>query len=502
MAGAALCTWLVFLILHIAAKRHALAGIPLVGTELGGLQNRRHIYRSGGARDLYLDGYRKFKGMAFRITTSKDVTNIIVPPEFMPELKALPDDVLSASKAIEESMFSRYTGVQASIDLLPHTIKTSLTPSLGRISPVIADEAADALRAELPQANDWTEVSIMEPMLRVIIKSTGRMAFGSEICRDEEYIMISANYTMDIVKAVKKVAMIKPWLRPFLASRTAEVETLRRRITQAENILSPLISARRAAAVTAETKYQRPDDMLQWMMDSESKFGARSNMEFARYSLGIILAAIYTTSLIMTNVFYTLAAMPEVIPVLRSDIKQALANHGGVFNNSAVQEMKKVDSFLKETVRFYPMLPTSFQRKVLKSFKLSNGQTIPKGSLIELPVLGINNDDCFFPDHGTFDPWRFYRMRQTKAPQETSSRTEGVGDFQFASVGPTSLLFGYGRHACPGRFFVAYQMKVILALTLMNYDLANLECSKQRIPGITNGSVVSNIIHLEKSFRK
>ena len=33
------------------------------------------------------------------------------------------------------------------------------------------------------------------------------------------------------------------------------------------------------------------------------------------------------------------------------------------------------------------------------------------------------------------------------------------------------LTFGYGRHACPGRFFAAAELKLMLALIVMNYDV-------------------------------
>jgi cytochrome P450 len=31
--------------------------------------------------------------------------------------------------------------------------------------------------------------------------------------------------------------------------------------------------------------------------------------------------------------------------------------------------------------------------------------------------------------------------------------------------------FGFGRHACPGRFFALHQAKLMLAYALMNYDV-------------------------------
>jgi hypothetical protein len=47
--------------------------------------------------------------------------------------------------------------------------------------------------------------------------------------------------------------------------------------------------------------------------------------------------------------------MPELIPTLREDVEQALAMSGGKFTTQSMQHMKKVDSFLKENMRLFPL---------------------------------------------------------------------------------------------------------------------------------------------------
>jgi hypothetical protein len=47
--------------------------------------------------------------------------------------------------------------------------------------------------------------------------------------------------------------------------------------------------------------------------------------------------------------------MPEIAPMLREDVQQALAASDGVFTSLAMQNMKKLDSFLREVLRYYPI---------------------------------------------------------------------------------------------------------------------------------------------------
>ncbi|KAJ7351401.1 hypothetical protein DFH08DRAFT_860414 [Mycena albidolilacea] len=39
------------------------------------------------------------------------------------------------------------------------------------------------------------------------------------------------------------------------------------------------------------------------------------------------------------------------------------------------------------------------------------------------------------------------------------------------TTSPNHVVYGHGRHACPGRFFAATQLKTALAHVLMNYDI-------------------------------
>ncbi len=47
--------------------------------------------------------------------------------------------------------------------------------------------------------------------------------------------------------------------------------------------------------------------------------------------------------------------MEDLIPVIREDINQALAESDGKFTSKALDSMEKFDSFLKETLRMTPL---------------------------------------------------------------------------------------------------------------------------------------------------
>ena len=157
----------------------------------------------------------------------------------------------------------------------------------------------------------------------------------------------------------------------------------------------------------------------------------------------------------------------------------------------ALQAMKKLDSFLKESLRFHPPSASSFQRKVRKSFKLSTGETIPAGVVIEVATHAITRDPDAFDDAEKFRPLRFYEMRH-----RSSGETETAPKHQFVSVSAKSLSFGYGRHACPGRFFAANELKMILATLIARYDVRLAGGETERYRNLDFGASVCVIFFL------
>lgn len=95
----------------------------------------------------------------------------------------------------------------------------------------------------------------------------------------------------------------------------------------------------------------------------------------------------------------------------------------------------------------------------MKDIQLSDGTILPRGCHI---VVGTKFfDPVTYPDPMKFDPSRFLRKRE-EAGQANS--------WQYATTSPAHLGFGHGEHACPGRFFVASEIKIALCHLLLKYD--------------------------------
>jgi len=104
-----------------------------------------------------------------------------------------------------------------------------------------------------------------------------------------------------------------------------------------------------------------------------------------------------------------------------------------------------------------------FNRKILKSLTLSDGTHLPEGTLVAAPAAMFSSDPDFLEDPETFDGFRWYKK---------SLEAEGIAahSTNWATTSPRDLVFGHGKHACPGRFLATEEMKIILVFIILRYD--------------------------------
>ncbi|KAK6824364.1 hypothetical protein RU639_005182 [Aspergillus parasiticus] len=193
----------------------------------------------------------------------------------------------------------------------------------------------------------------------------------------------------------------------------------------------------------------------------------------------VIFAGIHNTTVTVTNVLYNLAVSPEYMQPLRGEIRK----------------MEKLESFMKETIRFYPPELTSFSRQTVQGITLSSGQYIPPGTSIETPLQAIYQDDSNYTNNDNFDGLRFYKIRQGGGATVHARN-------QFVTSNEQNLVFGYGRHAYPGRFSAAAEIKMIIFKILLTYDFKNADNRTERYPNYEVGRLNMPETAIPLLFRK
>ena len=101
------------------------------------------------------------------------------------------------------------------------------------------------------------------------------------------------------------------------------------------------------------------------------------------------------------------------------------------------------------------------RRYTERDVTLDDGVSIPKDCLT-LVSSHRHWDEKFYKNAHAFDGYRFFEMRKQPGLENKA---------QLVSATVDHMGFGFGLHACPGRFFASEEIKIALTHMLMNYDI-------------------------------
>lgn len=87
-------------------KNKKVENVPLVGKEIGGFSARRKAFLQDPMR-FYLEGYKRFKGRAFRVTHYEG-ERIVLPGSALDELWNISEAILNKNKAYDRVRLWRY----------------------------------------------------------------------------------------------------------------------------------------------------------------------------------------------------------------------------------------------------------------------------------------------------------------------------------------------------------------------------------------------------------
>lgn len=104
----------------------------------------------------------------------------------------------------------------------------------------------------------------------------------------------------------------------------------------------------------------------------------------------------------------------------------------------------------------------------MSEVRLQDGTLLPKESGIAVSAEKMW-DPQIYQNPRDFDGYRFLRMREVSEQGEKTA--------QLVSTSPEHLGFGLGIHACPGRFFGANTVKLVMCHLLLKYDIKLAENS-------------------------
>ncbi|MCJ1251304.1 hypothetical protein MMC30_008536 [Trapelia coarctata] len=439
-------------------QKNETSTFPLIGTD----EKDRSYAKAGEnfAKDSYAvlsEGMRKCKG-AFRVMTATG-PKIVLPTRYLEDIKS--DDRFSFAHEMAKQSLSHLPGFEAFAtplhnNIFQDTIKIKITQSLGAITESLSEETSLSLKQLIGDAPEWQECGISKTVLDLTTRLSTRVFLGEKFSRDEKWLNLSLAYTMTAMHAAQTLlkwpSVLQPLVNRFLPACIGQ----RAMLQSIRDILEPEIAKRKQTKDATLREGEKPPlgkDTLDWM--DEIAQGRPFDLVLGQLQLGFV--AIHTTSTLMTDVLLDLCAFPEYTPSLREEVIEALQENG--WKKTAMYKLKRMDSFIKETLRLRPQSMITARRMTTETVSFPDGTVIPKGSSIMVPTITAMLDPKVYPEPERFDGERFFRMR-----------AENEARAQLVTTNIDYLGFGYGKHACPGRFLAANEIKVAMCHLLLKYD--------------------------------
>ncbi|XP_056137446.1 thromboxane-A synthase isoform X2 [Lampris incognitus] len=172
-----------------------------------------------------------------------------------------------------------------------------------------------------------------------------------------------------------------------------------------------------------------------------------------------LLAGYETSSNTLAFVCYLLAINPECQTKVQEEVDEFFIRHDTPDYNN-VQELKYLDMVISEALRLYPP-GFRFGREVDHDCVV-NGQFLPKGTSLEIPVGFLHYDPEHWPEPEKFIPERF-------TPEKKAKRHPFV-----------YLPFGAGPRSCVGTRLAWLEMKMALVNVFRRFNVA--VCSETKVP--------------------
>lgn len=386
-----------------------------------------------------------------------DNERLVVPDKFIDELKNLPDTHISFKEELLDRFMGKYTKMDAvrGSNIHREVVTGPLTKTLGTLLPQMKEEAEVALTRTLGTCNtkEFIPVKGSALIFGAVGQITSRILTDEPFARDPTWLETIMGYTASVAIFSMKMRTINPIFRPIAYWTLDCGKKLRADIAKVERFLVPVIKQRQSQHIEKNGR----NDIVQWLVEGSKGKDAQPEKIVLRI-LFLIVAAMHTSAITAIHVLYDLVAQPAFLAELRAEAASEIASGGWTL--ATLLRLRKMESFLKESGRVNSAGVVSFQRLVLKPITLSNGYTIPANTHICAASDARSRDPTLYENPTEFQPLRFYER-------------DGEIDAAklFSSVANGDSWFGFGRQACPGRWYASALIKLVLCLLLLEYDL-------------------------------
>ncbi|CCD51891.1 similar to cytochrome P450 [Botrytis cinerea T4] len=480
---------------YLRSRRYN-ADAPLIGNSWWETLTRRGL----SGKELLVGAYQKYSknGKAFRMNGPLG-PQWALPTSVFAQAGKMGTGDLDPYEANEDFLLMRPFISAESEDMMTFVI-SKLTRSIPEIIPLLLAETTTAFRENFApggaseiDAEGWTHTCLFRHVNVALAKIVSRILCGEKYSGDAVWVDNVATFARGIFFSGLLLRRLPRWSHGVVApwmKTTKQVRVIERMITQDVRglIRGDVTGAEyeRGVVLPMLVEDVRGKKAFEGKGEEELLWGV--NNRICRF----FFATVDTTTLTFTHVLYDVVGHEKELYVepMRREIRDVWKKFEGVWNRESLGELKSLDAFMRESQRLHPLGYTLGSRKVAKREGLDfvakgeDGERvihIPYGERIEGMAWAIHQDAEHYEDADVFKGFR--TRDETIAGSNPSERF---------------MSFGYGRHACPGRYVALTIEKIMLVEFLMNYDWKEMDRLKDWSFGWNNIPDMASKVHIRR----
>ncbi|KAH8903432.1 cytochrome P450 [Coniochaeta sp. PMI_546] len=442
--------------------------------------------------DWVAEGYERFSkhNQTFVVPSAASRPNeIVVPRSQTMWLLEMPDRVVSTLEAHDDVLFNKYNFLGVGSGYPISVLHKHLARNLIGLIPGIQEEVHGVLDEIFGvDTQDWKSVNLWEAWLGIVPRVTNRVLVGASICRDKKFLervvlfadqvvmnsFILSMFPKIIHPIMGRIVTIRNWWSWWKASRIA-LPTIEKRLQD---------MMRKHAGEPGFENWAPTEDFITWVIRQSIVDGNTSELDahmISKRLLPLEFAAIHTTVITGHSLLLDLLSSDPSLGYLdniKEETARVFREEGGRWTKDGLSRLYKTDSAIRESQRLSNFATSLVKRKVIAREGITNqaeGWHAPYGALFMLNLAGVQHDADLYSNPYNYDAFRYSRVRieYVERPREKKDKEEGlrVAKLGMVTTSDAHLAFGHGRHACPGRFFVAHELKMVLAYLLNNYEI-------------------------------
>ncbi|KAF1852230.1 cytochrome P450 [Cucurbitaria berberidis CBS 394.84] len=438
--------------------------------------------------DMIQDAFEKSNGRPFEMFAPDNRYVFVSSADHIKELDCAPDTVLSLQAASKQMLQPKYSmhgfnwfdrrGTEGKGFI--RALRTLLTNHLPTILPDLRIATSDRMKLRQIHCTvgdiylfftpGTSRVSIYPMIVTLVVLANSLSFFGEELAKNETFMKAALSYVEETLLIAEIVRLLPRFLAPIIGPLLGKMVSSQAIVYKALMV----VAEERVQARDLGIKTKTCNDCIQWIMDTSPKQNPWSAQRVVFELMAIWFGSVHAMSTTAVFAVQDLCIHPEYISPIRKELE---SSEYAEFEQTA-RGLPLLDSFIKESARLTPVESISTRRQALKPFSLSNGTQLAVGDWACTPVKALMR--AHYPQPLDFNGFRFVDPKMFNNQDMSINEAFQLHASKLTDVGNTYHVWGTGRMTCPGRFYAAVVMKLLVAQVVLNYDFELMDKGTRR----------------------